>query len=47
MEVEMSPIRIKSQPIHPSEITPEHIYYSRRDFMKGISVLSAGAFLAA
>lgn len=43
----MSPIRIKSEAIQPSEITPEHIYYSRRDFMKGFSVLSAGAFLAA
>lgn len=47
LEVEMSPNRYKAQPIRPSEITPEHIYYSRRDFMKGFSVLSAGAFLAA
>jgi len=37
----------KLQPIPSSEITPEHIYFSRRDFMKGIGVLSAGALLAA
>ncbi len=33
--------------IHPSEITPEHLYLSRRDFIKGLGTLSAGALLLA
>jgi sulfoxide reductase catalytic subunit YedY len=33
--------------IRPSEITPEHIYLSRRRFMKGISALAAGAAVLA
>jgi hypothetical protein len=37
----------KPQPILSSEITPEHIYFSRRDFMKGVGLFSAGALLAA
>jgi len=34
-------------PVKPSEITPEHLYLSRRQFLKAIGVLSAGAVLAA
>jgi methionine sulfoxide reductase catalytic subunit len=37
----------KSIPIHPSEITPEHIYHSRRQFIKSFGMVSAAAFLAA
>jgi sulfoxide reductase catalytic subunit YedY len=33
--------------IHPSEITPEHIYLSRRSFMKGIGALTGAAALSA
>jgi sulfoxide reductase catalytic subunit YedY len=33
--------------IHPSEITPEHIYLRRREFMKGIGALSLGALALA
>jgi sulfoxide reductase catalytic subunit YedY len=33
--------------IKPSEITPEHIYHSRRKFMKGAGALAAGSILAA
>jgi sulfoxide reductase catalytic subunit YedY len=33
--------------IHPSEITPEHIYLSRRKFIKGAGALAAGSILAA
>jgi methionine sulfoxide reductase catalytic subunit len=33
--------------IKPSEITPEHIYLSRRRFMKGIGALAAGAAILA
>ena len=33
--------------IHPSEITPEHIYLSRRKFMKGIGALAASSALLA
>ncbi len=29
--------------INPSEITPEHVYLSRREFLKGMGVLTAGA----
>lgn len=35
------------QKIHPSEITPEHVYLNRRDFMKGIGALTAGAIVLA
>lgn len=31
--------------IKPSEITPEHIYLSRRRFMKGIGALAAGSLI--
>lgn len=33
--------------IHPSEITPEHVYLRRREFMKGIGALSLGALALA
>ena len=33
--------------ISSSEITPEHIYVSRRKFMKGVGALAAGSILAA
>jgi sulfoxide reductase catalytic subunit YedY len=33
--------------IHPSEITPEHIYLSRRQFMIGIGALAVGLALGA
>jgi sulfoxide reductase catalytic subunit YedY len=31
--------------INPSEITPEHLYLSRRAFLKGLGLLSAGTLL--
>ena len=37
----------KSVPIRSSEITPEHVYLSRRDFMKAATVATGAAFLAA
>lgn len=33
--------------IGPSEITPEHLYLSRREFLKGIGIAGAGALLLA
>ncbi len=36
----------KSVPVKPSEITPEHIYLNRRQFLKAMGVIGAGAFLA-
>jgi methionine sulfoxide reductase catalytic subunit len=38
---------LKSIPVKPSEITPEALYLSRRDFLKSAGILGAGAFLAA
>jgi len=37
----------KSIPIHPSEITPEHLYHSRRQFIRSLGIVSAAALLAA
>ena len=37
----------KSVPIKPSEITPEHVYRSRRQFLKAMGVLGGAALLAA
>jgi len=34
-------------PIDPSEITPEHVYLSRRSFMKGIGAIATSALLSA
>ena len=39
--------KYKSLPVHPSEITPEHVYLNRRAFMKTAAVAGAGALLAA
>ncbi len=33
--------------IHPSEITPEHVYMSRRRFMRGVGAVVAGSLLSA
>ncbi len=33
--------------IDPSEITPEHIYLSRKEFLKGMGILSAGSLALA
>lgn len=33
--------------IQPSEITPEHVYLRRREFMKGVGALSLGALVLA
>ncbi|MCZ7551077.1 MAG: mononuclear molybdenum enzyme YedY [Anaerolineae bacterium UTCFX2] len=33
--------------VHPSEITPEHVYLNRRGFLKSLGIAGAGAFLAA
>ncbi len=43
----MDKSKIKSVPVKPSEITPEWRYHSRRDFLKSMGILSAGALLAA
>ncbi|HZW02745.1 MAG TPA: protein-methionine-sulfoxide reductase catalytic subunit MsrP [Anaerolineaceae bacterium] len=37
----------RSVPIRSSEITPEHVFLSRRQFMKGMGVVTAAAALAA
>jgi sulfoxide reductase catalytic subunit YedY len=39
--------KFKSVPLKPSEITPEWVYLSRRDFLKSLGIVSAGALLAA
>jgi methionine sulfoxide reductase catalytic subunit len=36
-----------SIPVKPSEITPEHVYLSRRQFLKTMGIVSATALLAA
>lgn len=43
----MSKNRYKSVPLKSSEITPEHVYLSRRDFLKAMGIMSAGAILSA
>jgi sulfoxide reductase catalytic subunit YedY len=43
----MDPSLIKSVPVNSSEITPEALYLSRRDFLKSAGILSMGALLAA
>jgi len=37
----------RSVPVQPSEITPEDVYINRRQFLKAMGIVSAGAFLAA
>ena len=39
--------KLKHVEIPSSEITPERLYLSRRDFMKTAGIVSASAFLAA
>jgi sulfoxide reductase catalytic subunit YedY len=34
-------------PVRPSEVTPEHIYLNRRQFLKAMGIVSAGALIAA
>jgi sulfoxide reductase catalytic subunit YedY len=43
----MSNTNYRSVPVKPSEITPEHIYRSRRQFLKLMGIVGAGSFLAA
>ena len=38
---------MKSVPIQSSEITPKHVYLSRREFMKAAGLVAGGALLAA
>jgi sulfoxide reductase catalytic subunit YedY len=47
LEKLVSKIKYKSVPLEPSEITPEHVYLSRRDFLKAIGIISAGAMVSA
>jgi sulfoxide reductase catalytic subunit YedY len=42
-----SNLKYKSVPLKPSEITPEHLYRSRRQFLKAVGLLGVGAALAA
>lgn len=42
-----NPSNYKSIPISPSEITPEWVYRSRRQFLQAAGLLSTGALLAA
>lgn len=37
----------RSVPVQPSEITPEHVYRSRRQFLQRMGILGVGAVLAA
>ncbi len=37
---------MKSVPIKSAEITPEHVYFSRREFLKAMGLVGAGAVLA-
>lgn len=39
--------QFQSIPVHPSEITPKHVYLSRRDFIKAAGVLAGSVALAA
>ena len=43
----MTDKKYKSVPVNPSEITPEHLYLSRRKFMKIAGVAGVAAALAA
>jgi len=43
----MADKKYKSVPVQPSEVTPEHLYLSRRKFMKIASVAGVAAALAA
>jgi sulfoxide reductase catalytic subunit YedY len=37
---------LKSVPVKSSEITPEHVYLNRRQFLKAMGIIGAGTFLA-
>jgi sulfoxide reductase catalytic subunit YedY len=37
----------KSVPVQPSEITPKHVYLSRREFLKGLGALAGASLLSA
>jgi sulfoxide reductase catalytic subunit YedY len=39
--------KMKSVPVQPSEITPKHLYLSRRDFIKAAGIVTGSALLAA
>ena len=43
----MSRLNFKSVPVKASEITPEHIYLSRRQFLQTLGIVGSGALLAA
>jgi methionine sulfoxide reductase catalytic subunit len=43
----MSKNKYTSNPVKPSEITPEHLYLNRRKFISTLGITSAAAFLAA
>jgi sulfoxide reductase catalytic subunit YedY len=38
--------QFKSKPVPSSEITPEHVYMNRREFMQAAGIVGAGALLA-
>ena len=42
-----NPLKAKSVPIQSSEITPEHVYLNRRQFMQVAGAAGATALLAA
>jgi len=42
----LSKALLKSVPVKSSEITPEHVYLNRRQFLKAMGIIGAGAFLA-
>jgi methionine sulfoxide reductase catalytic subunit len=47
MEIVMSNKSVfKSVPLKSSEITPEHVYLNRRQFLKAMGILGAGALVA-
>ncbi len=43
----MDKSQYQSVPVKSSEITPEHVYLNRRQFMKGMAAMGVGALLAA
>jgi len=43
----MDSSKLKSVPVRSSEITPESVYLSRRQFLKAMGIVSAGTLLAA
>jgi len=43
----METSKSKSAPVDPSEITPEHLYLNRRQFLKSMGFVGASALLAA